>query len=190
MYDPKTNTPAVVRSSNLCQELGQLQYIFSDKTGTLTANEMVLRFISLGGIDLVSSLPAVATDPKAFEEEGEVTGGETSVVPGPASPAPGSSQHEDLPVSAGATALKANSVPLENLLRLSTGRPGGTSAAPRDSSAGLAFAESPETMRARSAAELLAVCHTVLPQMLHGRIEYQGESPDEVYNLFRSSFGS
>jgi len=179
MYDPKTNTPAVVRSSNLCQELGQLQYIFSDKTGTLTANEMVLRFLSLGGIDLVSSLPAAPTDTMANQED-EAVGGMPLFVPANDSPVKGGSHHADVPVSAGATALKNNSVPLENLLRLAAGRPGGVSNAPRDSFAGLSFSESPETLRARSAAELLAVCHTVLPQMLHGRLEYQGESPDEV----------
>ncbi|KAJ1630160.1 hypothetical protein T492DRAFT_1005633 [Pavlovales sp. CCMP2436] len=158
-----TNTPAVVRSSNLCQELGQLQYIFSDKTGTLTANEMVLRFLSLGGIDLVSSLPAAPTDTMANQED-EAVGGMPLFVPANDSPVKGGSHHADVPVSAGATALKNNSVPLENLLRLAAGRPGGVSNAPRDSFAGLSFSESPETLRARSAAELLAVCHTVLPQ--------------------------
>jgi P-type E1-E2 ATPase len=37
------DTPAVVRTSNLNEELGAIQYIFSDKTGTLTRNIMELR---------------------------------------------------------------------------------------------------------------------------------------------------
>ena len=35
--------PCVVRSSNLVQELGMVSNVFSDKTGTLTRNEM--RFV-------------------------------------------------------------------------------------------------------------------------------------------------
>jgi len=41
--------PAKTRSSNLCQELGQVGYIFSDKTGTLTQNDMELRRMSING---------------------------------------------------------------------------------------------------------------------------------------------
>jgi len=40
---------AKARSSNLCQELGQVQYIFSDKTGTLTQNVMELKRLSIAG---------------------------------------------------------------------------------------------------------------------------------------------
>ncbi|EKX38131.1 hypothetical protein GUITHDRAFT_43842, partial [Guillardia theta CCMP2712] len=43
MYHAKSDTPALARTSNLNEELGQIEYIFSDKTGTLTRNEMEFR---------------------------------------------------------------------------------------------------------------------------------------------------
>ncbi|KAI9280041.1 hypothetical protein BY458DRAFT_430915 [Sporodiniella umbellata] len=50
IYYEKTNTPAVARSSSLIEELGQIQYVFSDKTGTLTCNEMEFRQCSIAGV--------------------------------------------------------------------------------------------------------------------------------------------
>eukprot|EP00124_Ichthyophonus_hoferi_P005556 Ihof_evm1s836 gene=Ihof_evmTU1s836 len=50
MYHEESDTPALVRTSNLNEELGQIQYIFSDKTGTLTRNIMDMRKVSIGGI--------------------------------------------------------------------------------------------------------------------------------------------
>ena len=50
MYYPLTDTPALCRTSSLVEELGQIEYIFSDKTGTLTRNEMEFRQCSIGGI--------------------------------------------------------------------------------------------------------------------------------------------
>lgn len=49
MYDPVTDTPALARNSNLNEELGQVQYIFSDKTGTLTENLMEFKKCSIEG---------------------------------------------------------------------------------------------------------------------------------------------
>ncbi|MFS8029338.1 putative P-type phospholipid transporter [Helianthus anomalus] len=49
MYHSETNTPALARTSNLNEELGQVEYIFSDKTGTLTRNLMEFFKCSIGG---------------------------------------------------------------------------------------------------------------------------------------------
>jgi len=49
MYYEPTDTPAKSKTSNLNEELGQIDFIFSDKTGTLTCNEMELVKCSIGG---------------------------------------------------------------------------------------------------------------------------------------------
>ena len=49
MYYEKHDTPAQARSSSLVEELGRVQFVFSDKTGTLTCNEMEFRECSIGG---------------------------------------------------------------------------------------------------------------------------------------------
>jgi phospholipid-transporting ATPase len=50
MYYDVTDTAAVARSSSLIEELGQVKFVFSDKTGTLTCNEMQFRQCSIAGL--------------------------------------------------------------------------------------------------------------------------------------------
>ena len=108
MYYEERDMWSLARTSNLHEDLGQIEYIFSDKTGTLTRNEMVFKKCSVGG---------------SAWSEGEADDGERAVN--------------------------------------------------ADEIAGLG-AE-------KSAVEdfflALAVCHTVVPEVKNGELEYQAESP-------------
>jgi magnesium-transporting ATPase (P-type) len=49
MVDPGTGDGALARNTGLNEDLGKVEYVFSDKTGTLTANEMAVRCVAAGG---------------------------------------------------------------------------------------------------------------------------------------------
>lgn len=76
MYDEKSDQPAKVNSTDLNEDLGQIEYLFSDKTGTLTENEMVFKHFCINGkiyeekygelFTLDSRKIISLTDPKIF----------------------------------------------------------------------------------------------------------------------------
>ena len=49
IYDLSLDKPAICRESGLIEELGQIEFIFSDKTGTLTKNEMEFKKCFING---------------------------------------------------------------------------------------------------------------------------------------------
>ncbi|EJD39298.1 phospholipid-translocating P-type ATPase [Auricularia subglabra TFB-10046 SS5] len=123
MYYPQTDTPALCRTSSLVEELGQIQYIFSDKTGTLTCNEMEFKMCSIAGVAYAETVDESKRDDddgkswQTFAQMQEILKGggndlERSVI------------HEFL--------------------------------------------------------TLLAVCHTVIPEVKEEKIVYQASSPDEA----------
>lgn len=70
MYYEPSDTPATCRTSSLVEELGMVEYIFSDKTGTLTCNQMEFKQCSIAGLQYCEVVP---------EDRRPVPGGEAGV---------------------------------------------------------------------------------------------------------------
>lgn len=65
MFDSSSGSRFQCRSLNINEDLGQIRYVFSDKTGTLTDNKMEFRKASVKGKNYGGSL--LVTDPENVE---------------------------------------------------------------------------------------------------------------------------
>jgi phospholipid-transporting ATPase len=71
IYHEATDTPATARTSSLVEELGQIDYIFSDKTGTLTCNVMEFKMCAIAGVAYAEVVPderKVTVDENGLEQ--------------------------------------------------------------------------------------------------------------------------
>ncbi|XP_037069797.1 probable phospholipid-transporting ATPase IA isoform X3 [Pollicipes pollicipes] len=74
MYYEPTDTPAMARTSNLNEELGQVKYVLTDKTGTLTQNVMEFKKCTIAGTKYSSAeeLDAALKDRDPSLQSGDV----------------------------------------------------------------------------------------------------------------------
>ncbi|CAN1174452.1 Phospholipid-transporting ATPase 1 [Linum perenne] len=62
MYDEASNSRFQCRALNINEDLGQIKYVFSDKTGTLTENKMEFQCASIWGVDYSGALATSADE--------------------------------------------------------------------------------------------------------------------------------
>ncbi|OQR97796.1 phospholipid-transporting ATPase [Achlya hypogyna] len=142
MYHAETDTPAIVRTMALNEELGQISYIFSDKTGTLTCNVMDFRKCSINGVSYGSGLTEIGR--AALKRAGKPIPPEPKMEPG------------------------VKQIPYVNFVdpQLQEAMQGKHGALQEE--------------RTHRFFEHLAVCHTVIPEMLdNGEVRLSASSPDE-----------
>ncbi|KAF8912154.1 phospholipid-translocating ATPase [Gymnopilus junonius] len=187
-YDMVYNGQATLaRSWNLSDDLGQIEYIFSDKTGTLTQNSMVFRQCTIGGKTYTGE-PSEEAEKHDEDEDRSTLHKHGSLSPPPA-------------YMSGGSAHEGTNIPLEQL------RSDGSSTAyhppsthpltappkviphfhdaelNRDLDAAVQGNLDPTYARLINGFfSVLALCHTVLTNIDPdtGKIEYKAQSPDEA----------
>ncbi|KAI8944610.1 phospholipid-translocating P-type ATPase [Xylaria longipes] len=165
MYDAATDTPISINTNTILEDLGQVSYVFSDKTGTLTENNMQFRKLTVGG---TSWLHTMNMSTEALERE--LRRNNEKVAP-TGLEAKGASS-DDINITA-----KTHSDP--NSEAASASRLGSGTESMLDY-----IRQYPDTAFSKQARKFLlciALCHTCLPETSeHGKITFQAASPDEV----------
>lgn len=183
MYDEATDTPARCNTNTILEDLGQISYVFSDKTGTLTDNIMKFRKMSIAGVAWLHEVDL--EDATRAADAGAAASGPKLPIEGTAPPpsSPLDSPDGAIPEDSELGLASPSSQPRLSSHWRSTGRP--DRSRPELSTADLLeFIQlQPRSEFSKKAVEYilaLALCHTCLPEVRDGRVEFQAASPDEL----------
>lgn len=182
MY-PVNGRRTMARSWNLSDDLGQIEYIFSDKTGTLTQNIMQFRHCCIGG-KVYRGDDKKPENTIVEEEESDSINRPSSsehTRVGQQSPkASSSSQEQHVPDS---SAPAPNAAAAASASQPQTRLPQEVAAPFHDDAitTDLSDRESPQAQLIYGFFMNLALCHSVLAaESSDGTIEYKAQSPDEA----------
>ncbi|KAG9252170.1 uncharacterized protein F5Z01DRAFT_676059 [Emericellopsis atlantica] len=188
MYDPVSDTPASINTTSTLEDLGQVGWVFSDKTGTLTENIMRFRKMSVAGVPLLHDMN-IERDEAAKERKIQQTlshkgkGKHNPLMPDVVAHHLQERDYEHRATDPSRPTAQ-RMLTSASLSRWHSNRPGEADPEMKTEDLLDLIRRKGQSSFARKAKHFLlciALCHTCLPERTDdGRLEFQAANPDEL----------